>query len=166
MLQDADCTARLRYHFRCRAAYVNAPCGFLLTWKARKVVAPRLLWAQSPPFKSSETSSWGRWLPVPQPSFMNNVAKLLHWGLYVMIAGTVSLGITNAWVRGDTVIGLFTIPSLAPGNKALITLIENLHGTFANVLLIAAGLHALAGLVHHFVLRDNVLRRMLPRRAP
>jgi len=54
---------------------------------------------------------------------MNNVAKLLHWGLYVMIAGTVSLGITNAWVRGDTVIGLFTIPSLAPGNKALITLI-------------------------------------------
>jgi hypothetical protein len=57
VLQDADCTARLRYHFRCRAAYVNAPCGFLLTWKARKVVAPRLLWAQSPPFKASETSS-------------------------------------------------------------------------------------------------------------
>jgi cytochrome b561 len=109
---------------------------------------------------------WGRRLPVPQPSFMNNVAKLLHWGLYVMIAGTVSLGITNAWVRGDTVIGLFTIPSLAPDDKALKTLIENLHGTFANVLLIAAGLHALAALVHHFVLRDNVLRRMLPRRAP
>jgi cytochrome b561 len=83
-----------------------------------------------------------------------------------MLAGTVALGITNAWVRGDTLIGLFKIPSLAPGDKALKSLIENLHGTFANVLLIAAGLHALAGLTHHFLLHDDVLSRMLPRRTP
>ena len=109
---------------------------------------------------------WGQWLPVPQPGLLGNVATLLHWGLYVMLAGTVLLGITNAWIRGDTVIGLFTIPSLAPGDKALKNLIENLHDTFANVLLIAAGLHALACLFHHFVLRDDVLRRMLPRTTP
>jgi cytochrome b561 len=33
----------------------------------------------------------------------------------------------------------------------------------ANGLLILAGLHALAALVHHFLLKDNVLRRMLGR---
>jgi hypothetical protein len=29
VLQDADCTASLRYHFRCSAAYVSATCGVL-----------------------------------------------------------------------------------------------------------------------------------------
>jgi cytochrome b561 len=37
-----------------------------------------------------------------------------------------------------------------------------LSKTFANALLILAGAHALAAFVHHFVLRDEVLRRMLP----
>lgn len=106
---------------------------------------------------------WGRRLPPAHPGIIGNLAKLTHWWLYILLAATVALGMTNAWVRGDTLIGLFTIPALAPGDHALKKLIENLHGIFATVLLIAAGLHALAGLVHHFVLRDNVLRRMLPR---
>jgi cytochrome b561 len=40
--------------------------------------------------------------------------------------------------------------------------VENLHATFANALVILAGAHALAAIVHHFILRDGVLRRMLP----
>jgi cytochrome b561 len=110
-------------------------------------------------------TGWGRRLPPADAGIPGIMAKLTHWGLYLLIAGTVALGVTNAWVRGDTVIGLFTITSFAPGDKALHSLIENLHATFANVLLITAGLHALAGLVHHFVLHDNVLRRMLPGRV-
>ena len=47
-------------------------------------------------------------------------------------------------------------------NKELKETIENLHGTFANVLLIVAGAHAMAAIVMHFMLRDGVLRRMLP----
>jgi cytochrome b561 len=39
-----------------------------------------------------------------------------------------------------------------------------LHGTAANIILIVAGLHAGEALVHHFLLRDHVLRRMLPSR--
>ena len=34
---------------------------------------------------------------------------------------------------------------------------------FANTILILAGLHAAAALFHHYVLRDGVLHRMLPR---
>jgi cytochrome b561 len=95
---------------------------------------------------------------------MGYIAPATHWALYFLVAATVVLGIANAWIRGDTILGLFAIPSPAPGNKALKGLVEYLHATSANVLLIVAGLHALTGLVHRFLLGDGVLRRMLPRR--
>lgn len=40
--------------------------------------------------------------------------------------------------------------------------LEAPHGDFADVVLIVAGLHAAAALAHHYLLRDPVLRRMLP----
>jgi len=40
---------------------------------------------------------------------------------------------------------------------------EELHEVLGNVLLVLASLHVLAALKHHFVNRDDVLRRMLPR---
>jgi cytochrome b561 len=39
------------------------------------------------------------------------------------------------------------------------------HERLANALLILAFLHAAAALVHHFMLHDQALRRMLPRHA-
>jgi cytochrome b561 len=39
---------------------------------------------------------------------------------------------------------------------------EYFHMTFANALVILAAAHALVAVVHHFILRDGVLRRMLP----
>ena len=37
-----------------------------------------------------------------------------------------------------------------------------LHGTLADALLILAGIHASAALVHHWIWRDRTLSRMLP----
>jgi cytochrome b561 len=107
---------------------------------------------------------WGRRLPRATPRFMGYLATLTHWILYGLVAATVILGVANAWIRGDTIIWLGKIPSLAPGDRELRGLIEDLHSTAANIIMIAAGLHAGAALVHHFVLRDKVLRRMLLRR--
>lgn len=42
--------------------------------------------------------------------------------------------------------------------------IATLHGWLGDVILWTAGLHAAAALFHHFVLRDGVLRAMLPGR--
>jgi cytochrome b561 len=39
-----------------------------------------------------------------------------------------------------------------------------LHEQVAWVIVILAGLHAVMALVHHYGLRDNTLRRMLPGR--
>jgi cytochrome b561 len=58
------------------------------------------------------------------------------------------------------------IPKLVPGDLALKRTLESLHGDFADVVLIVAGLHAAAALAHHYVLRDSVLRRMLPSSSP
>jgi cytochrome b561 len=65
-------------------------------------------------------------------------------------------------VRGDSYFGLFTVPAFDPGNKALRENVEDLHGTIATIILVLAGLHASAGLLHYYLWHDGVLRRMLP----
>ncbi|QBB72593.1 cytochrome b [Pseudolysobacter antarcticus] len=106
----------------------------------------------------------GRRLPLATSGLIQALSTLVLVALYATLFGTVVLGVANAWIRGDTLFNLFTIPAFDPGNKALREQVEDLHGLFANGLLILAGFHAAAALVHHFLLRDNVLQRMLPTR--
>lgn len=91
---------------------------------------------------------------------MQMLATSVHVLLYVGLLAVVVLGIANTWIRGDNIFDLFTLPSIAPGNKALRHQVGDLHGLAANILLALAGLHALAGLAHHYVFKDDVLRRM------
>jgi cytochrome b561 len=93
------------------------------------------------------------------------VATLLHFTLYIALIVTVSLGVANVWVRGDTLFNIITFPAFDPGNKPLRAQVGDLHDLAANTLLVLAGLHAIAALIHHFVWRDDVLRRMLPARG-
>lgn len=97
-------------------------------------------------------------------SALDRIATLTHKLLYLLLVGTVLLGIANAWVRGDTLFMLLKIPAFDPGNTALRASVEELHAWSANILLIVTGLHAAAALLHHFVLKDDILRRMLPLR--
>jgi cytochrome b561 len=107
----------------------------------------------------------GQRLPPANEGLAGHAARLVHYGLYLLVAATLLLGLFNVWVRGDHFFGLFSVPKFDPNNRELRERVEDLHGWFANTLLIVAGLHAAAALVHHFALRDNVLRRMLPPRA-
>src|SRR5437879_13393378 len=92
-------------------------------------------------------ASSGRRLPLAAPGFIGYGAKLVHYGLYLLVVATVALGIANVWVRGDSIFGLLTVPKLAPGDQVLEETLEDLHGWFANAVLILAGLHAAAALV-------------------
>ncbi|HZV93879.1 MAG TPA: cytochrome b/b6 domain-containing protein, partial [Caldimonas sp.] len=42
-------------------------------------------------------------LPPAGLGWLDRLATLTHWLLYVLLVATVALGITNAWVRGDTI---------------------------------------------------------------
>ena len=92
-------------------------------------------------------------------------AQAVHWLLYLLVGGTVALGLATAWAQGRSLFGLFNLPSFAPGDRALAEQIFSLHSLGATAVLILAGLHAAAALGHHYVMRDGTLRRMLPGRS-
>jgi cytochrome b561 len=106
----------------------------------------------------------GKRLPPAAHGVMGRAARIVHYALYVSVAAALTFGFANVWARGDQFFELFAVPKLAPGNLELKRIVENLHGWAANFVLILAGLHVLAALVHHYVLRDDVLRRMMPGR--
>lgn len=58
--------------------------------------------------------------------------------------------------------GLVTLPDFIAPGEARFALIGELHEVLTRVLLVIAVMHALAALVHHFIFKDAVLRRMLP----
>jgi cytochrome b561 len=103
----------------------------------------------------------GRRLPPADTGPLNLVAKATHWGLYLLVAGMIGVGIALAWARGDSIFNLFSIPAFDPGNKQLSEDIGDLHETIGWIIVAAAGLHAAAALFHRFVWKDGVLGRML-----
>jgi cytochrome b561 len=102
-------------------------------------------------------------LPPIDEGLVLAVARVTHWALYALLVVTVVSGINYAWARGDSLFNVFTIPQMVPGERALVHQIGNWHALAANALLVVAGAHAAAALLHHYVLGDETLRRMLPR---
>jgi cytochrome b561 len=137
---------------RVNAMSVHITLGVVLAL----VLAYRLTW---------RTLYGARVPPLGHPA-LAAVATWVHRLLYVLLVIEVLLGLTNAWARGASLFNLFSIPSFAPGDRALIRRINGVHELVANTILVVAGLHALAALVHHYVWKDEALRRMLPRRVP
>lgn len=106
----------------------------------------------------------GRRLAPVGTGIIQTLSTVMHFALYASLVATVVLGVANEWERGDNIFNLFKIPSFDPDNKALRGQLEDLHGWSADILIWLAGLHAVMGLAHHFVWKDDVLRRMLPAR--
>jgi cytochrome b561 len=107
----------------------------------------------------------GGMLPPLDTGALLLIARVTHFALYALMVIAVCLGIANVWVRGDSIFNLFSIPSIAPGDKALRGSVEDYHALAANAVLIVAGVHAAAALFHHLFLRDATLRRILPWRS-
>ena len=84
-----------------------------------------------------------------------------RWPIYVAtaISGAWLEGHPLTWLGGD--VGPWIGASHAIGSK-----LAELHGWLGDTILWVAGAHACAALYHHFVLRDAVLRTMLPGRGP
>lgn len=104
----------------------------------------------------------GRVLPPAESGWKGAAGTAMHRLLYVAVGVTVLAGLAYTWVRGDNIYGLFKLASFAPGDKAMRSLVGDVHALGANAVLIMAGLHATMALAHHFLLKDGVLRRMLP----
>ncbi|KUM28553.1 cytochrome B [Mesorhizobium loti] len=104
-------------------------------------------------------------LPAEMSGLERTTAKVGHFILYALLVAIPVLGILLTWFRGDALsfFGLFTLPAPFAPDRATARTIRELHELCANGILIVAGIHALAALYHHFIRRDTILTRMLPR---
>lgn len=104
-------------------------------------------------------------LPGPGPRWQQTVAEITHVLLYLLIVTTPVLGWASASGRGFTVslFGLIRLPDILPPLRSSLTgVLGDVHTVESYALLGLVGLHALAALYHHLILRDETLRRMLP----
>jgi cytochrome b561 len=120
------------------------------------ILVVRLLWRLADPPPPAERTAFGAWL--------DRAGRLTHYVLYgLLIAAPVS-GIILQFARGDSLplFGLTEIASPWTPDRALARSVKEVHEVTANALVIIAALHAAAALLHHWVLRDRTLTRMLP----
>lgn len=100
------------------------------------------------------------------PAWQKRAATLMHVALYVLMIGLPLSGWLALSAAGKPIpfFGLDLPPMMSP-NQTVARLIKEIHefGGKAGYALI--GLHTVAALFHHYVIRDNTLLRMLPRRG-
>ncbi len=103
----------------------------------------------------------GRRLPPADHGVRHLAAVLVHGLLYLLLVAVVGLGIANVFGHGFPLFGVWPFPRF--WDKPVQHFIGHWHGTIANIIMIVAVLHAAAALYHHAVLKDGVLRRMMPK---
>ncbi len=127
----------------------------------------RLVWRQiSPPPP----------MPAHMPGWERRAATAAHAGLYVLMFAIPLSG----WARVSAsplsvpteVFGLFTLPHIpflaslpSDTKQAWEPVFQTAHAVLAWTLVAIVAVHAAAALRHAFILRDDVMTRMLPRRS-
>ena len=106
--------------------------------------------------------------PPPEPTrfgfLQQAVATLTHYTLYALLVAVPFFGVLVQLKRGNAlpVFGLWDALSPWPVDKALARTLLGVHEFLADALLLLAGAHAVAALIHHYVFEDRTLNRMLP----
>ncbi len=101
----------------------------------------------------------------PPPRWQALSAQALHLALYVFMAAMPLLGWLAVSAKGAPVVfvGLH-LPPLIAQDKELYDWLKEVHEAIGTAGYYLIGLHAVAALIHHYVMRDNTLQRMLPAR--
>jgi len=100
------------------------------------------------------------------PAWQAILSKVVHLGLYVLMIGAPLAGwlILSAAGKPIPFFGL-ELPALIGHNPPLAGQIKEVHEFVGVAGYALIALHAAAALVHHYVMRDNTLTRMLPGRS-
>ncbi|MCE9661715.1 MAG: cytochrome b [Burkholderiales bacterium] len=100
--------------------------------------------------------------PAP-PRWQSRLARWMHAALYGLMIGLPLLGWLTLSAKGAPVpfFGMH-LPPLVGENRSVADWAKEIHEIGATVGYVLIGLHAAAALFHHYVVRDDTLRRMLP----
>lgn len=110
--------------------------------------------------------NWVSPAPVIDPPiarWQDMTAKAVQALLYALMFAMPLLGWLTLSAAGKPILFYgWQLPALIAENKGLAENIKEIHEAGATVIYFLVGIHALAALYHHYFVRDNTLRRMLP----
>jgi cytochrome b561 len=125
--------------------------GFILLWLVVARLAYRLI----------------KGAPADAPSLNGTqkiIAHLTHWSMYALLLCVPMLGwLGVSLLPALGVPGGFSLPALTSPNETAAKTAFFLHKISGIALAALIALHIGAALFHHFIVKDNVLRRMLPK---
>ena len=102
-------------------------------------------------------------VPKP-PQWQLFSSRMMHYVLYLFLVVVPVIGWLMLSAKGKPIAFFgFELPALIGPDRAFGKRLENLHETLAQAGYFLIGAHAIAALVHHYVLHDNTLIRMLPK---
>ncbi len=103
-------------------------------------------------------------LPGTLKPYERFLARFTHAALYVLLFALPLSGWIMSSARNFRVswFNVFQLPDLVSPNRPLYDAMHETHEVLVWALGAIAILHAGAALKHHFILKDDVLRRMLP----
>lgn len=119
-------------------------------------IAIRLVW---------RIANRGR-IPAAGSGLQHLAAQAVHLLLYGLLVSQAILGFAFSWSSGKPLpfFDLFSVPPFFRIDADWGHVVAELHGDVAWAIIGVVTLHAAAALMHHYVLRDRVLLRMMPGR--
>lgn len=100
--------------------------------------------------------------PDGMPGWQRLSASVVHWGLYVAVFVQLFAGALIVGTAGKPLpfFGLFAVPLPVAENHDEHEFWEEVHEFTWKIIAVLLVLHVLAALYHHFVAKNDVLRRM------
>lgn len=113
--------------------------------------------------------AWRLWNVTPLllshlPLWEAVAARCTHWAFYLLLGALPVTGWIMSSAAGLPVsfFGWFVLPDWVSPNEELRTSFQQIHEYLAYTLIALVCLHVAAALKHHFINKDDILRRMLP----
>ncbi|SLM61997.1 MULTISPECIES: cytochrome b561 [Dickeya] len=101
---------------------------------------------------------------TPQPGRLVSIAShAVHGFLYLMFLALPLLGVLSMYYRGIewSAFGI-AMPVAVETHDDMAHTLKEIHELLANLGYFLVGIHAIAALYHHYVVRDDTLLRMMP----
>lgn len=102
---------------------------------------------------------------LPMPAWQERAAQVAHAALYILlfVVPLVGWAGTSAFGAQIFVFGLFNLPMILAKDKEVADVLLPLHAALALTLCALLISHIGAAMFHHFIRKDETLKRMLPK---
>jgi cytochrome b561 len=102
---------------------------------------------------------------IAMPRVMQIGSRAVQGVFYLLLLSVPATAILGVWLEGDSLALVQNTAWASPFNthESLGEFLLDTHPALANVLIWLAGFHAAAALFHHYFLKDDVLKSMLPK---